>query len=81
MTDVALGRSADGGYYLLAARTVDLVNTRAIYADAIQKAQDSSLDYYTFVRNAYLQRRASLVNDQAAATEATQEDLYHPEGD
>jgi phospholipid-binding lipoprotein MlaA len=68
-------------YYLVAARTVDLVNTRAVYADAIQKAKDSSLDYYTFVRNAYLQRRASLVNDQAAATEATQEDLYHPEGD
>jgi phospholipid-binding lipoprotein MlaA len=68
-------------YYLLGARTVDLVNTRAIYADTIEKAKESSIDYYTFVRNAYLQRRVGLINDHISAREGTQEDLYHPEGD
>jgi phospholipid-binding lipoprotein MlaA len=66
------------GYYLFAARSVDLINTRAIYADSIEKAKESSIDYYTFVRNAYLQRRAALIRDEAAATAETQEDLYHP---
>ena len=66
------------GYYLFAARSVDLVNTRAIYAETIEKAKESSIDYYTFVRNAYLQRRAALIRDQAAPTPESQEDLYHP---
>jgi phospholipid-binding lipoprotein MlaA len=66
------------GYYLFAARSVDLINTRAIYADTIEKAKESSIDYYTFVRNAYLQRRAALIRDQEAVTPETQEDLYHP---
>jgi len=66
------------GYYLFAARSVDLINTRAVYADTIEKAKESSIDYYTFVRNAYLQRRAALIRDQEAATAETQEDLYHP---
>jgi phospholipid-binding lipoprotein MlaA len=66
------------GYYLFAARSVDLINTRAIYADTIEKAKESSIDYYTFVRNAYLQRRAGLIRDQAAATAESEEDLYHP---
>jgi phospholipid-binding lipoprotein MlaA len=69
------------GYYPLAARTVDIVNTRAVYADTIHRAKGSSFDYYAFVRNAYLQRRAGLVNDEAPATEKSQEELYHPEGD
>ena len=66
-------------YILLAARTVDIVNTRAQYLDTIAKAKESSFDYYTFVRNAYLQRRAGLVIDQAPPSEQNQEDLYHPE--
>ena len=67
-------------YYLLAARSVELVNTRAIYADTIDKARETSFDYYTFVRNAFLQRRAALIRDEAPAIEKSQEDLYHPEG-
>ncbi len=69
-----------GSYYLLAARSVDLVNTRTIYAETIQQARESSIDYYTFVRNAFLQRRDALLSDRAAATEQTHEDLYHPDG-
>jgi phospholipid-binding lipoprotein MlaA len=66
-------------YILLGARTVDIVNTRALYLDTIRKAKESAFDYYTFVRNAYLQRREGLVNDQETPPETSQEDLYHPE--
>jgi len=65
-------------YYLTGARVVETVNTRAIYLDPIRQAKESSFDYYSFVRNAYLQRREALVNDLAAPTAESQEDLYHP---
>jgi phospholipid-binding lipoprotein MlaA len=69
------------GYILVAARTVDLVNTRAQYLEEIRKAKEAAFDYYTFVRNAYLQRRTSLINDEEMPPPGAQEDLYHPEGD
>jgi phospholipid-binding lipoprotein MlaA len=69
------------GYILLGARTVELVNTRAQYLDIISKAKEAAFDYYSFVRNAYLQRRAGLINDQEPASGETQEDLYHPDSD
>ena len=65
-------------YYLMAARVVDVVNTRAIYLDPIRQAKESSFDYYTFVRNAYLQRREALVQDMATPSAESTEDLYHP---
>jgi phospholipid-binding lipoprotein MlaA len=69
------------GYILLGARTVELVNTRAQYLDIISKAKEAAFDYYSFVRNAYLQRRAGLINDREPASGETQEDLYHPDSD
>ena len=44
-------------FILVGARVVDVVNTRAAFLDEVSEARASSLDYYTFVRNAYLQRR------------------------
>ncbi len=66
------------GYILLGARTAELVNTRAQYLDTIRKAKEAAIDYYSFVRNAYLQRRAGLINDQEPPSGQTQEDLYYP---
>ncbi len=68
-------------YILLGARTVELVNTRAQYLDTIRKAKEAAFDYYSFVRNAYLQRRAALINDQESTSGQTQEDLYHPDSE
>jgi phospholipid-binding lipoprotein MlaA len=67
-------------YILLGARTVELVNVRARYLEEIRRSKESALDYYTFIRNAYLQRRAALIRDEEAPAPAAQEDLYHPEG-
>jgi phospholipid-binding lipoprotein MlaA len=43
--------------------TLQIVNTRANLLGAIRVLDDIALDKYTFVRDAYLQRRRSLVYD------------------
>jgi phospholipid-binding lipoprotein MlaA len=65
-------------YYLFAARTVEVVNFRASVLDVVERAKEVSFDYYTFVRNAYLQRRGTIRGDQAPLSRENQEDLYHP---
>ncbi|MGH7897107.1 MAG: MlaA family lipoprotein [Candidatus Binatia bacterium] len=67
-------------YILLGARTVEIVNVRAQYLDTVRQAKESAFDYYGFVRNAYLQRRAGLINDQGPEAAKPAEDLYYPEG-
>ncbi len=63
-----------GGY------AVNVINYRARYLDTIARAKEASLDYYTFVRNAYVQRRWRQVNDEATTIGAQQEeDLYNVE--
>ncbi|MGH7805059.1 MAG: MlaA family lipoprotein [Candidatus Binatia bacterium] len=71
-------------YILYGARVLEVVNYRAQVLDTAAQAKEASVDYYTFMRNAYLQRREALVNDQTtpATTEtrsANEEDLYFPE--
>jgi phospholipid-binding lipoprotein MlaA len=68
-------------YILLGARTVEVVNTRAQYLDVVRKAKESAFDYYVFVRNAYLQRRIGLINDEGVSPTENQEDIYHPQGE
>jgi phospholipid-binding lipoprotein MlaA len=65
-----------------------VVNTRALYLDFVRDAKRDSLDYYSAVRDAYLQRRADLIADRLGsdndrdADDADQEeedDLYYPD--
>jgi phospholipid-binding lipoprotein MlaA len=65
-----------GFVYNVSARAVDVVNTRSRYLKQVEEAKAASIDYYTAVRNAYIQRRKSLVNDGAATTKEESEDLY-----
>jgi phospholipid-binding lipoprotein MlaA len=53
------------GFILAGAQLIDVINTRARYLDAISDARAASLDYYTFVRNAWVQRRQAEVEDRA----------------
>ena len=52
---------------------VDAVNTRARFDDEIQEAQDIALNYYVFIREAYLQNREKRVRDGRSAPN---EDIY-----
>ncbi len=63
-------------YILLGARVVDSVNTRAQLLEEIKNAKEASVDYYTFVRDAYFQRRSALVSDNA---ETPNDELYEIE--
>lgn len=57
---------------------VDIVNYRAGFLEAVQRAKEASLDYYSFVRNAYVQRRWRLMNAQTGSMSPEQEkDLYN----
>jgi phospholipid-binding lipoprotein MlaA len=49
---------------------VNLVNTRANLLGASDVLSDAALDKYSFVRNAYLQRRAYLLGKGGAATDS-----------
>ena len=53
----------DGGGAQLGLTALQIVNTRAGLLGATRVIDDISLDKYTFVRDAYLQRRRSLVFD------------------
>jgi phospholipid-binding lipoprotein MlaA len=63
---------------------LDLVNSRALAADEIVRARAAALDYYVFVRDAYLQRREALVRDRESLSEeparrGPADDLYEIE--
>lgn len=66
-----------GQYILLGARVIETVNTRALVLEQVRQAKQASFDYYTFVRNAYFQRRAALVNDRVGTAGESDESLYH----
>ena len=70
-------------YATIGASAINLVNERSRYLTAVQNAKEASLDYYTFVRNAYAQRRWKQVNDtlsvKATGTPLQEEDLYNEE--
>ena len=70
-----------GQYILIGARVVDTVNTRALVLEQVRQAKQASVDYYTFLRNAYFQRRAALVSDRVGSSGETDESLYHIDSD
>jgi len=64
-------------YILVGAGVLDAVNTRSLVLNEVREAKRSSLDYYSFVRNAYFQRRRALIADTAAPGVEQQQELYY----
>ncbi len=58
---------------------VDVVNRRSLLLDEIREEKAAALDFYVFVRNAYIQNRARRVDDAEEYERSTepQEDLYY----
>jgi phospholipid-binding lipoprotein MlaA len=52
-------------------RLVDVINTRSRFLKEVAEAKEASLDYYTFVRNAYEQRRRALIEDRTSHADTT----------
>jgi phospholipid-binding lipoprotein MlaA len=77
------GRVLDGApnYFLPLAVSaglgvVEAVNTRAALLEEIRQDREESLDFYVFVRNAYLENREHRVRDRVAPEDAGEDDLY-----
>jgi phospholipid-binding lipoprotein MlaA len=67
-------------YVTIGASAVDIVNQRARFLDEVENAKEASLDFYTFVRNAYVQRRWKLVREALGEGSVGEEDdLYNEE--
>lgn len=58
---------------------VDLVNSRALVLEEIRQAKQASLDFYVFVRNAYVQLRRMQVQNGELPKEDPVHDLYEIE--
>lgn len=64
----------------IGASVVNVINERSRYLDEVGNAKEASLDYYIFVRNAYVQRRWKLLNDALSGRTVDEEDnLYNDE--
>jgi phospholipid-binding lipoprotein MlaA len=76
---------ADGatlGPASIARSTLGLLNTRALFIDEIREAKAASLDYYSFVRNAYVTtRQAQVENRDPEQSQPNTDDLYEIEED
>jgi phospholipid-binding lipoprotein MlaA len=68
-------------WVLFGVRAAETVNTRSLLLREVQDAKQASIDYYSFVRNAYVQRRAALVNDTVETNREQEEDLYNVDVD
>lgn len=63
---------------------VNVLNTRSLYLKTVKDLRTESVDFYAAVRDAYLQRRTSLIEDRLGKTDeaehsANEEDLYFPD--
>jgi phospholipid-binding lipoprotein MlaA len=89
-----VGRAADNAarvwpwfvpwYASSSAGVLEVLNTRARYLEDIRDLRESSIDYYSSVRDAYQQRRAALVEDRVGSAAEkrhleSENDLYFPE--
>ena len=63
------------------ATAVRIVNLRAAYLETIRGERADALDYYAFIRNAYLQNRRKHVVDGAEISTEAEEDLYYFDDD
>ncbi len=55
---------------------IDVINTRAQYLEEVAENRRMALDYYVFIRDAYLQARADKVADGENGTGELDEDFY-----
>jgi phospholipid-binding lipoprotein MlaA len=81
LTDTAMSMTPFfvDGYVTIGARIAETVNARSLVLEDVESARGAALDFYSFVRNAYLQRRDALVRDEKGSTRETDDALYFPE--
>lgn len=63
----------------IALTTTNVVNLRANAIEDIEEARDASLDYYVFMRNAFMQRRREQIANGDGTSNPDEDDLYDDE--
>ncbi len=63
--------------YNVVATGTRLINVRAFYLEEIEQSRADAFDYYLFVRDAYLQNRASEIADGEVQESIDEDDLYY----
>ena len=66
-------------YVTIGARVFEIVNARSLVLEDVESARAAALDFYVFVRSAYLQRRAALIHDEKDVTRDTDDSIYFPD--
>lgn len=66
-------------YVTIGARVFETVNARSLVREDVENARGAALDFYSFVRNAYLQRRETLIRDEKDTTRDVDDSLYFPD--
>lgn len=66
-------------YVTIGARVIETVNARSLVREEVENARGAALDFYVFVRSAYLQRREALIRDQKEASSDTDDSIYFPD--
>jgi len=67
-------------YVTVLASAVDILNWRSRRIDDIANAREAALDFYVFQRNAYVQYRWKLINDDSRSTSLYEEEDLYDEG-
>lgn len=76
-----LDMALNGAILIPGAGVVRAVNTRALIANDLDAARESALDFYAFVRNAYLQLRRAQISNETAAPAVQADELYEVPAD
>ena len=64
-------------YVTLSANVVRLVNLRSLFLEEVAESRETAVDYYVFMRNAYLHHRRLLIHGEQAAQPEDEDDLYY----
>ena len=75
---ISMGPLTIAWFITLPTRAVQAINTRAAYLGIVDENRRAAFDYYSFVRDAYLQHRESELTQGGAST-PSENDLYYPD--
>ena len=66
-------------FVTLGSRVVETVNTRSLVLEDVQNARAAAVDFYSFIRNAYLQHREAQLQGHGERTREESDSLYYPD--
>ncbi len=67
------------GFITLGSAAFDMLNARSMVLKEVRDSRTAALDFYVFVRNAYLQNRDAKVHDHEETTGETTDNIYYPD--